>query len=177
MKRLVLMMGLVAAAACGGAQDKPVKPVTPTKQTGAVLTLAPATLSAVVEGNPMELALSGDGAVTLNGKQVAAVSSSGEVRDQHGTVVVTVAADGRVSIPGAQEEITIQDDGTVLSKGKTVFSFDAEGVLTGELISSADAKLKFAGDPSARRAMMVVFLTTMAPAAEQAPPPPATTGP
>ena len=162
MKQRIWMLAVFAVAACGGGGGAKQPSTTVAAQTSAVLTVQPASLSATVDGQPMELAIDAAGKITVNGKLVGTIGANGEARDANDKVIASIATDGRVTIQGEpQEDIVIRDDGSVVNRGEAIVSIGADAVLAGKLISEADAKITYAGPPEGRRAMMLAWLVSV----------------
>jgi hypothetical protein len=131
-------------------------PATPTAGT---LVLGDVKLVGEEGGKPTELALDKTGKVTIDGKQVAEVTTAGELKVD-GNVVATIAADGNVTINGEpDEELTIREDGALVGKGgKTAFEIADDGTVTGPLAAEMKSKLTVTGDRAARRALILAFV-------------------
>lgn len=179
MKRLVAILFVVA---CGGGGGDKKETTTPTTSAAVaadvVLTMQPASLSATVEGKPMELAIDASGQVKVNGELVATLTSAGEVKDTSGKTVATIAADGKVTIVGEpQEDIVIKSDGSLHVKGEAVLAIGADGILAGKLISAQDAQITYKGPEEAKRAVLFAWVIASVGTPDRAEPPAASTPP
>ena len=170
MKRMISIVVLVLAVACGGGGKKE---SSTTATASAVLTMQPASLSATVDGKPMDLALDASGQVMMNGKLVATLTAAGEAKDANGKTLATVASDGKVTIVGEPtEDIVIGADGAVTAKGEAVIGIGSDGILAGKLISDKDAKVAYKGPSESKRAIMLAWLVVSTPATKGDAPPP-----
>ncbi len=157
MKRIVLLVGLSACWSGRASEPQATKPMV---KPAANLVLAPAKLTGVDNGNPLEIALTADGVATLNGELLMSLTSVGEVRNAKGTLIANVGG-GKMSFAGKPNDaVLIEENGSTLLSPNTppAFQFDAAGTLIDEQ-SDPGSKLTYVGPPEGRRAMMVVYLS------------------
>jgi hypothetical protein len=163
MKKIVMTVLFVVAAACGGGGAKDVQEPTST----AVLALGDASLSAEKDGVKHELVLTADGKIMADGKHVGTLTVSGEIQDPEGKVHARMGADGKV-IPepgagGKDDEIVIREDGAIMDNGAVAIEFGADGFLAGPVIATEaqGAKIAYTGAPETRRALALAFMLAM----------------
>jgi hypothetical protein len=169
MRALVVVLGLCAAAACGGVKDK----------TGATLELADARL--VVEqadGQSHVLALAANGAVTFDNEPVITLEKNGHIL-VGGKRLARVERDGSISANTVRTNAVVKDDGTFVLDGVDELFLSPDGTASGPIFETMDhprvklegSKMRYEGPLGARRATMVGFaaFVTSLPAAVAAP--------
>jgi len=166
-----LVIGLIA---CGGSKSKPDTLAAPTPIDASavrpVLVLGAATLVADQDGRHSELRIDAEGSLFADANKVATVTSSGQVRLLDGTVILEIAADGKVSIPNESgAPIEIREDGTVLENGQSSVEIAADGKIGGGLVASlGGVSARASGAPDTRRALMLAWIALLLIADRQA---------
>jgi len=112
--------------------------------------------------------LKDDGSILANGKPAGKIVGA-ELHDKDGNLLISVAADGSVTLQGATKTPKFDDKDTLVTPDGATFSIDDKGVVK---LTGADGKPdKDSGKvkitsfkPTARRAAIVVLLGMLMPA-------------
>ncbi|HUQ07901.1 MAG TPA: hypothetical protein VM261_35645 [Kofleriaceae bacterium] len=155
MRALVVTLGLVAAAACGGAKDK----------TGAKLELADARLVITqADGANHVLALAANGAVTFDNEPVITLEKNGHI-NVGSKRLARVERDGSISATTVRTNAAVTPTGSFMLDGVEELVIGPDGNVTGPLFETMEhprfkiegATMKYEGSPGARQATMVGF--------------------
>jgi len=166
MNKILIALVMSAAACGGGEKPAPTTPITTTPVVAnALMPLGEASMAIEAGGESHELKLSADGKVSADGKEIATLTSAGEMMVD-GKVVMKLSADGLVTDAEGKSDskpITVRADGAVLEGDTVMIEVGADGALVGKVVDAEmhGAKLQVTGAPETRRALMFAWLGAM----------------
>lgn len=171
MKRLAILFGLLAAAACGGKHAEPTTSTTPTTAPAGV-TLALGEMKLIDVNKNEAVSIHADGSIEYAGQGGVKVTTDGKiVKSDTGEVGFTLLPDGSIKGPdGNVIDITLTPEGSIKSGDKTITLGD-DGNLVGANPEAPQMRVEGATTPALKRTALFVLIALTTPEPAPAPPP------
>lgn len=159
------ILALTAGLGCGSSKPPTEEPVTAgDTQTAGSGHLAVVAMRLTVEGES-DMLIGADGRIEYDDRHLGTVYSDGRFEDSEGRVVATLGADGRVDIPGEDEDLHIGADGSLTSRGEPLLTVTLEGELSGPFLEREGSgnRVRIEGPREGHRLAMFVLMVASTP--------------
>lgn len=185
MKRLALLLLLVAPFAIGGCKSKQADTTPPTQGSATPppgdpklapdpnVTLELGEMKIIDVAKNVAISIHADGTIEYEGKIGAKVTAQGQIVNDKGDVGFTLMADGSIKGPdGNIVDVTLSPEGSIKSGDKAI-SIKDDGTLDGANPDAPQMRVEGASTPGLKRtAMLVLIVLTTPEEPPQAPPAP-----